>query len=69
MRGRGEKIQTNKYLTESIHQQSSMRGWAKKSLKKTSNRLHHQQWSMREQKQTQQGDRLRQLWSNRVTGK
>jgi hypothetical protein len=66
----GKKRQTNKYLTESIHQQSSVRGWAKKkSPKKTPNRLHHQQRSMREEKQTQQTDRLRQLWSNRETGK
>lgn len=47
----GKERQTNKYLTESIHQQSSMRGWAeKKSPKKTPNRLHHQQRSMREEK-------------------
>jgi hypothetical protein len=29
----GKKRQTNIYLTESIHQQSSMRGWAKKKPK------------------------------------
>lgn len=33
MRGRWGKEKTNKYLTESIHQQSSMRGWAKKQPK------------------------------------
>jgi hypothetical protein len=31
--GGEKKRQTNKYLTESIHQQSSMRGWAKKQPK------------------------------------
>jgi hypothetical protein len=31
--GGKKKRQTNKYLTESIHQQSSMRGWAKKQPK------------------------------------
>lgn len=44
-------------------------GGPKKSPKKTPNRLHHQQRSMREEKQTQHTDRLRQLWNNRETGK
>lgn len=70
MRGRGQK--KNKQINTSHYQSISNRacgGGPKKSPKKTPNRLHDQQWSMREEKQTQQTDQLRQLWSNRETGK
>jgi hypothetical protein len=62
----------NKQINTSQNQSISNRacgGGPKKSPKKTPNRLHNQQWSMREEKQTQQTDQLRQLWSNRETGK
>ncbi len=62
----------DKQMNTSPNQSISNRacgGGPKKSPKKTPNRLHHQQWSMREEKQTQQTDGLQTLRSNRETGK